>query len=78
MDSSELSVVDVIKNVCSKFCDYFEPGCSNCTSKNLSCMLHDLFKAKNIETIEYQICDESEFKKQEETPEENEDATANP
>ena len=73
-----IPVVDVIKNVCSKFCDYFEPGCSNCTSKNLSCMLHDLFKAKNIETIEYQICDESEFKKQEETPEENEDATANP
>jgi hypothetical protein len=39
-------------------------------------MLHDLFKAKNIETIEYQICDESEFKKQEETSEESEEAEA--
>ena len=57
-------LVDVITNVCSKFCDDFEPGCTNCSSKNLSCMLHDLFKAKNIETIEYQIVDESEFKKQ--------------
>lgn len=57
-------VVDIINNVCSKFCDDYEPGCSNCTSKNLSCMLHDLFKAKNIDVIEYQIVDESEFKKQ--------------
>lgn len=62
-------VVDVIKNVCSKFCEYFEPSCSNCNSKNLSCMLHDLFKAKNIDAIEYQIVDESEFAKQEESEE---------
>lgn len=57
-------VTDVIKNVCSKFCDYFEPDCKNCSSKNYSCILHDLFKAKNIETIEYKIVDESEFKKE--------------
>lgn len=56
-------VKDVIDSVCSKFCDYYEPNCSNCTSKNLSCILHDLFKAKNIETMEYKIVDDSEFKK---------------
>lgn len=61
-----VSVKEVIQNVCSKFCDDFEPGCTNCNSKNLGCMLHDLFKAKNIEAIEYQIVDESEFKKQKE------------
>ena len=66
-------VVDIIKNVCSKFCDEFEPGCSNCNSTNLSCMLHDLFRAKNINTIEYQIVDESEFKKQNNESENNVD-----
>ena len=65
-----VALKDVITNVCSKFCDEFEPGCSNCNSKNLSCMLHDLFKAKNIEAIEYQVVDESEFKKPEPTDEE--------
>ena len=69
-----VSLVDVITNVCSKFCDDFEPGCTNCSSKNLSCMLHDLFKAKNIETIEYQIVDESEFKKQDSTDNEKEES----
>jgi len=71
-----IPVVDFIKNVCSKFCDEFEPGCSNCTSKNLGCMLHDLFKAKNIEAIEYQIVDESEFKKEAEKEEEDFDSEA--
>ena len=67
-------VKEVISNVCSKFCEYYEPDCSNCNSKNLSCMLHDLFKARNIETIQFQIVDESEFAKKE--IDENNDETA--
>lgn len=59
-----VQVKDIITNVCSKICDDFTPDCSKCNSKNLSCLLHDLFKAKNIETIEYKIFDESEFKKE--------------
>lgn len=69
---------DVIKNVCSKFCDDFEPECTNCSSKNLSCMLHDLFRAKNIDTIDYQIVDDSEFNKEETPTEESEDVEAQP
>lgn len=70
-----VSVVDVIKNVCSKFCDYFEPGCSNCNSKNLSCILHDLFKANNIETIQYKIVDDAEFAKDEKPVDETEECS---
>ena len=38
-------VKDLIKTVCSGFCDFYDPvNFSKCKSSNQTCLLHDLFK----------------------------------